>query len=47
MLKPRERDLFLSVVDLLASNVTTLHARVITSGYLMKACRMSPRVGLM
>ena len=33
MLKPRARDLFLSVVDLLASNVTTLRARVITSGF--------------
>jgi hypothetical protein len=33
MLKPRERDLFLNVVDLLASNVTTLRSRVITGGF--------------
>lgn len=33
MLKPRERDLFLSIVDLLASNATTLRARVVVGGF--------------
>lgn len=32
-MRPAERDLFLSVVDLLAASTTMLRARVITSGF--------------